>query len=415
MGRMLLRFRLNVAMAFGTLVDRPARSALTLLGIVIGILALTVMMALIGALQTSVNDALLPLGVGVFQAQREPLMGGRPPNFKEIARRKPFTLEDVEELNRRLKLTVAVGGEAWTWGTAVKSRDKTMPPSCGMAGMTPSFFDANALEIEQGRAVNATDIAQGRNVAVIGHDVVKTLFPRGAHTAIGEEIRLQNKPFTVVGTMAEKPALFGAAWRNCLVAVPISTYHQHFGKPSLHVTFIAANRHDVKAAYEEAHLTLRTMRGLKPGQADDFEMFDNESEGEELQGFAVAITAAAGAICLIALLVGGVGVMNIMLVSVMERTREIGVRKALGARPSAILAQFMTEAVVLTGLGGVVGVVIAYAIVSAGAALLSLPATVPAWTVILALASSAGVGLLAGIYPAARAAKLPPIEALRYE
>jgi putative ABC transport system permease protein len=141
--------------------------------------------------------------------------------------------------------------------------------------------------------------------------------------------------------MAEKPALFGASWRNCLVAVPISTYHQYFGKPSLHVTFIATDRHDVSAAYEEAHLTLRTMRGLKPGQADDFEMFDNESEGEELQGFAVAITAAAGAICLIALLVGGVGVMNIMLVSVMERTREIGVRKALGARPSAIL--FLTN------------------------------------------------------------------------
>ncbi len=415
MFRALLRMRLNVQMAFGTLVDRPGRSVLTLLGIVIGILALTVMMALIGALQTSVSDALLPLGVGVFQAQKEPAGGGQRINWAEIARRKPLTLDDVRELERRLTLTAAVGGEAWTWGASIKNHQHAMPPTCGMAGMTPSFFEANALDIDVGRSVNAQDVEQGRNVAVIGHDVVKTLFPRGPLTALGEEVRLQNKPYTVVGTLTEKPVLFGAAWRNCLVAVPITAYQKDFGKPSLHVTFIAADRHDVRAAYEEAYLTIRTMRGLKPGDPDDFAMFDNESEGQELQGFAVAITAAAGAICLIALIVGAVGVMNIMLVSVMERTREIGVRKALGARPSAILGQFMTEAIVLTGLGGVVGVVIAYAIVSAGAALLDLPATVPAWTVLLALGSSAGVGLLAGIYPAARAAKLPPIEALRYE
>lgn len=415
MRRALLRMRLNVAMAFGTLVDRPGRSVLTLLGIVIGILALTVMMALIGALQTSVSDALLPLGVGVFQAQKEPLMGGQRANSAEIARRPPFTMEDVDELNRRLVHTRAVGGEAWRWGASLRTDQLSMPPLCSVAGMTPSFFEANAMDLDKGRVVNAQDVEQGRNVAVIGSDVVKTLFPRGPLTALGEEIRIQNKPYTVIGTMAEKPALFGAAWRNCVVAVPMRAFQKDFGKPTLHVTFIARDRHDVKTAYEEARITIRTMRGLKPGQDDDFEMFDNESEGQELQGFAVAITAAAGAICLIALLVGGVGVMNIMLVSVMERTREIGVRKALGARPSAILGQFMTEAIVLTGLGGVVGVVIAYAIVSAGAAILDLPATVPLWTVLLALGSSAGVGLLAGIYPAARAARLPPIEALRYE
>ena len=415
MPRALLRFRLDVEMALRTLVDRPGRSVLTLLGIVIGILALTVMMALIGALQSSVNDALLPLGVGVFQAQKEPTGGHNNVDAALIAKRKNLIYSDLEELRSRLTLTEAVGGEAWGWGIAIKNEKHAMTPNCGMAGMTPAFLAANSMDLELGRTINTRDLDTARNVAVIGADIVKTLFPEGASAALGSTIRVGNKPFTVVGTMEEKPVLFGAAWRNCLVAIPLTAYLRDFGRPSLHVTFLAKDRYNPKPAQEEARLAIRTMHRLKSDEPDDFDMFDNESEGAELQGFALAITAAAGAICLIALLVGGVGVMNIMLVSVMERTREIGVRKALGARPAAILGQFMTEAVVLTGVGGVVGVVLAYAVVMAGGALLDLPATVPLWTVALALISSAGVGLAAGIYPAARAAKMPPIEALRYE
>jgi putative ABC transport system permease protein len=160
---------------------------------------------------------------------------------------------------------------------------------------------------------------------------------------------------------------------------------------------------------------IREMRKVKHGDPNDFEIFSNQSVAERLNALAIIIGGAAGAICLIALLVGGIGVMNIMLISVMERTREIGVRKALGARPATILGQFITEAVVLSVMGGAVGVILAMGAVTAAGVSLDLPTKVPLYAIALALGSSAATGLFAGIYPAARAARLDPIEALRYE
>jgi putative ABC transport system permease protein len=412
MGQVIVRSLLNMRMALFALIDRPGRSILTLLGIVIGIVALVVMMSLIEALDTTVRTATRSLGTGVFQVQREPRFSGR--GFRPESR-KPFTMADVRMLRERLELTAEVGGESWSWLNSFRTDKRKTEPACEVAGATPSFLKANGMELEAGRFITDQDIALTRRVAVIGSDAVDVLFPNGIAEAIGSTVRLRGKLFEVVGTFKKRPTLFGAAWQNCVAAIPLDTFEREFYVQSLHVTFVAKNPEQIDEAQEEATLVLRHMRKVKAGEPNDFEIFSNQSMGSELETLGLIISGAAGAICLLALLVGGIGVMNIMLVSVMERTREIGIRKALGARPATILGQFIVEAVVLAGSGGMLGLLLAIGGVTVAGMALELPTRVPLFAVVLALGSSAATGLIAGIYPAARAARLDPIEALRHE
>ncbi len=401
-----MRFWLNLRMAFQSLLQHPGRTVLTLLGIVIGIVALVVMMALVEALQTTMRDATEPLGVGVFQVQKEPRFMRNSKN-NEAARRKSFTLADVRFLQQRLTKVRAVAGEMWAWGVKASTSERSTQPLVELAGGMPPFLDANGLSLASGRFITEHDIEYERPVAVIGTDIMDALFPGGPTEALGSTMRAKGQTFQVIGVLSKQPTFFGAGWRNAVIIIPVTTFHRMFGFRSLHVTFCAKDPTKLGEAEEEATIALRWLRRVELGQPDDFEMFNNDSVNNQLDTMTLVIASASGGICFLALLVGGIGVMNIMLVSVTERTREIGVRKALGARPRTILGQFITEAISLAMLGGGIGVAVAYGLV--------IPAVIQPWSVGVAILSSSFIGLVAGIYPAARAARLNPIEALRYE
>jgi putative ABC transport system permease protein len=249
-------------------------------------------------------------------------------------------------------------------------------------------------------------------VAVIGYDSVDALFP--GEDPLGQEIILRGAVFTVVGVFTRQGAgLFGGS-RDAFVSIPMETFYRHYGRGrSLNVTVMAKSPALLSRAQDEVIAFLRHRRKVPPTAENDFDMFTNESSAQSFNQLSQTISAATAGVCLLSLLVGGIGVLNIMLVSVSERTAEIGIRKALGARKRRILMQFTVEAVVLSLLGGAIGVVLGCAISWGVRELAQIPTSVPLWAVWLGLGMSTLTGLVFGIYPAARAARLDPALAMR--
>jgi putative ABC transport system permease protein len=251
-------------------------------------------------------------------------------------------------------------------------------------------------------------------VAVIGADVSDMLFP--GEDPLGKEIRIRSAPFAVVGVTERMGSILGLESKDAFAIVPITTFDQVMGKATNHNLAIQATApEDVGKAIDEVVAQLRRLRGLRGGEENDFEIFTNDSLSETFNNIAAIVAAATFAVCALALVVGGIGIMNILLVSVTERTREIGVRMALGARRRRILAQFVAESVTLSLLGGVLGALLGAGVAVFAREVHEIPASIPAWAVVLSLASASGTGLLFGIYPAVRASRLDPVEAMRTE
>jgi putative ABC transport system permease protein len=253
-------------------------------------------------------------------------------------------------------------------------------------------------------------------VAFVGSDVADLLFPDSS--PIGQEIRIKSTPFTVVGVAERRGTVWGLESKDTFVVIPSQSFYAVEGKgfsDDLAITVAATGPEDVNKAMDEVIAQLRKSRGLRGVEENDFEVFTNDSVSEMFDKLGQMVAAATFGICALALVVGGIGIMNIMLVAVSERTREIGVRMALGARRRRILSQFVIEAVTLSLLGGILGVLL-----GAGGAILArevwdIPASVPAWAVLLSLLSASGAGVVFGIYPAIRASRLDPVEAMRTE
>jgi putative ABC transport system permease protein len=390
----------NMGLAFSTLRGNPLRSLLTLLGIVIGAATVVAMMSLVEGFRISVNKDLEGLGAGAFQVQKWPAAFGHVDRAK-YAKRRDLTREQGEAL-RSLPHVGKVSIEASHRGRPerIATRDRATKPNIQLLGGVPDYQYANALTIADGRFFSDTDVAD-------------VLFP--GESAVGKEIRVRSVPFTVVGVAERRGATLGGS-QDGWVVIPLDPFYQVTGKVTNHdIAIQALTPDDFQKAQDEVIARLRGIRGLRGLQENDFEIFSNETLTGTFNQFAAVVAAATFAVTLLALVVGGIGVMNIMLVSVAERTREIGVRMALGARRRRILSQFIIEAVTLSLLGGILGVLL-----GAGGAILarevwSIPSSVPAWAVLLSLLSASGAGVVFGIYPAIRASRLDPVEAMRTE
>lgn len=415
---MIRAFFDNLRLAFGTFVAHPLRTMLTLLGIMIGVSTVMTMMALLEGLRVKVNKDFSQLGANVFRVDKWPqgfrFGGGNRMNWNKIAQRPALTIDDKRALIEHCPSVGRTGASSWQPAQKVRTGETETQPSVFIIGATVEYPELSGITIAKGRMFNDAEEVDGRRVAVLGPDVADKLFP--SVEPVGQEVRLKNRPYTVVGVMARRGKLMGMFNMDNQVMIPMTTFFGAYGKRrNISISVEAKDADSVDKAMEEVTRVMRQRRDVPPTEDNNFELSTNESMAKSLNDLSNVVTAATFGVCLLSLIVGGIGILNIMLVSVTERTREIGVRKALGARRLRILAQFATEAVVLSLVGGLIGIGIGFGLAFLGRWTLGLYTAVPVWAVVLSVAMSSGVGLVFGIYPAARAARLDPVEAMRAE
>ncbi|QRK07043.1 ABC transporter permease [Archangium violaceum] len=409
----LLAMADNLRLALGTFLGNPLRSLLTLLGIVIGVTTVITMMALIEGLRLKVNNDLSQLGANSFQVSKWPSGFGRV-NWRMYAKRKDLTLEDLRAVQEFCPSVGVVSAADTKGGQKLSTSSVETRPSVRVTGSTAEYIDTSGISIASGRFFGQVEAVDGRQVAVLGLDVVDTLFP--GMEPLGQEIRIKGRPFTVVGVLQRRGSFLGMMSMDNVVFVPLRAYETLYGTVnSVSLTVQARSPELLSKAQEEVTNLLRRRRDVAPLAPNDFEVRTNESMTETFNSLSQVITIASFGVCLLSLVVGGIGILNIMLVSVTERTKEIGVRKALGARKWRILGQFATEAVMMSLMGGAIGVGLGYGLAFLARWMLGFNTVVPGWAVALSLGMSSGVGLVFGIYPAARAARLDPVEAMRSE
>ncbi len=401
----------DLRLALDSLSGHKLRSGLTLLGIVIGVFTVVAMMALLNGLSKTINKQLGALGADAFQIQRWPAVQFG--NFSpDVAARKKITLAQFRALRDALPQAKQVGASVWEYGKTAYAGTNT-DLGAQVAGGTPEFFTINNLPVASGRGFTEAESDDGARVAAIGATVVDALFPSG--DPLGQKIKLGRMELEVIGTIERQGGLPLGDNPDNTVAVPISLFLELYGNSrSVDLGVLAVDHQGMKKMQDQSVVAFRRIRGLDTSKENDFEIVSNDSLHEMFDNLSMIVTLASAVMCFLSLIVGGIGVMNIMLVAVTERTREIGLRKALGARRMRVLMQFVIEAVLLASFGGAIGVALGYAGSWIGQ-FLNFPAQVPLWAVGLGIGVSCGVGLLAGIYPAFRASRLDPAVALRDE
>ncbi|MEO6874479.1 MAG: ABC transporter permease [Opitutaceae bacterium] len=404
-------------MALGSLGVNKLRSGLTMMGITIGVFSVIGVMTAVSALRGSIENGLSFLGSDMFQIAKFPVNGGGGANRRRYEMRRDITLDQALRYKRLMENAAdVVCIKVYEHNTSVQARYQNLKTTPGIifVGSNEHFITSDQYAIGLGRNLNAADIEFARPVAIIGQAILKRLFP--SESPLGKMIKVNERTYSVIGTFADKGSSFGQN-QDAIVMVPVTRFFSDFGaaRHTISIATQAPSQGVYNDTIDKGITAMRIVRGLKPEQDNDFEVYSNDSLIATFAKVADVIAAGSLVISGIALLAAGVGIMNIMLVSVTERTKEIGIRKSIGARKASILIQFLVESVAISLAGGVAGILLGVAGGNALALMLKASVVFPwGWAALgLIVCSAIGVGF--GFYPAWKAASLDPIEALRYE
>lgn len=406
----------SLRLSLNAIFSHKLRSILTTLGIMIGVMTVIGMLALIDGLNSMVASQLSALGTNTLYVQKFPWQMSRQ-EMLELGRRRNITLDDAEAIRRELREAQRVAPMLSISRTVrFEGRDLT---GVEIVGTVPEYQFISEFEIEAGRQMLELDVSQQRPVALIGATVARELFPQ--RDPLGKNIQIGNHRFTIIAVLEERGTLFGQDQDNTIM-VPITTFMQYFtgpitpmGEQSVTVVVEPQSPEMMDELRNEVVGILRRRRGLRPGEENDFAINTAEQLMETYRTITSGVYALMIGVTSLSLVVGGIGIMNIMLVSVSERIREIGIRKAVGAKRRDIRNQFLIEAVTLSGVGGIIGMILGFLVAWLISAVTAFPAAVSWWSVLLGFGFSMLVGVFFGWYPASRAAVMNPIEALRYE
>jgi putative ABC transport system permease protein len=410
----------NIRMALGAVWTHRFRSGLTILGIVIGITTVVTVASLLTGLRMGVVtffEELGPDNIFLYKTSGDP--GRRPPPREQRRRAlRPeyadtvlrWTANSVQDVGLQLYIPGTVGGRPLSARVRGYEAD-----TVNLVGASPNMFELAPRNLAQGRVFTGEEAARGMQVALLGASIAEALFPAG--NAVDASVLVDGAEFRIVGVFEKaKGGFFGENGLDSQITIPVRTAAARYPQIDRYMIIAKARPGMRKEAYDEVEAAMRRIRRLAPGEENDFAISTPDQIIQQFDRITGLIGLVAIAISALGLLVGGIGVMNIMLVSVTERTREIGVRKAMGARRRDIVGQFLVEAMTLTGSGGLLGIVFAILITMLiGALVPSLPSQVPGWAVATGFSVSVAIGLFFGTWPAMKAARLDPVEALRYE
>jgi putative ABC transport system permease protein len=400
-----------VGIALQAIWTSKLRSLLTVLGNIVAVTSIIAVVSLIRGMNEYVTNAILTdVGADAFSVQRYPITRSDE-DFEKVRSNPRVTLEDAEAIRRYSTAALAVMAEAT--GSAEVSYGDHVLESVRIQGVTREYVFFRTFDAERGRLITPTEVDRKRPVALLGWQTADRLF--GDVNPIDKVIKIAGTHFRVVGVSAKKGAIFGQS-QDEFVVIPLGCFDKIFGaRTGLQLTVRPRDPSLLKVAMDEATVALRVARRLKPAQPDNFGMFTSDTILDIYHQATSGIFAVLVGVVALSLVVGGIVIMNIMLMVVTERTSEIGLRKALGARRRDILWQILTESITLSTMGGLVGTLLGFAAALTVAKVTPLPAAVELWSVALGISITAIVGLFFGLYPAMRAAALDPIEALRRE
>jgi putative ABC transport system permease protein len=405
-----MEFKEAIKLALDSLWSNKLRSVLTLLGVMIGVASVIAVVTLVNGANMFVLQKFSSYGADVFTVTRAPSVSFGPDDYMKYAKRKNVLYSDYKYVQESCTHCTGMGAQQATTGKLVRGTQAITDAQ--IRGYTWQMPELQNLDITEGRGFTDTDEVHASAVAIIGTDVQDNLF--AGVDPVGQELRVDGAPYTVIGVVEKQGSTFGNSQDN-FVAVPLSTYQKAYGTQKTVTIYVKAGAAGsaLETAADEVRVLVRAARHDGPGQDDSFELDTNNT----LVGFATTLTNSfglvLGAIALISLVVGGIVIMNIMLVSVTERTREIGIRKALGATRRDILLQFLIESAMMACVGGVFGVIGGVVVAQIVTAVAGFPSAVAVWSVFAGLVMATATGIFFGVYPARKAASLDPIVALR--